>query len=255
MIVQRVRGRTSCAAALVLIVAAVGAPNAKAVGETEDAFASLPFPIESGTPEARAAQLSEEEDISVAQAEADLSLQLAAGNIASDLQTKLGDGFAGVWFDNKTGDFHIDIAPQTDKTEAEAVATEHQAGARVEFDSVTHTWGEVEAATHDLNTGIADTSAPETFRASSSPVDNAPRLEVAATASSSDLAKVEAASARSTITPTIVRVKASSLSPGVTSECAWPYCNMPFRWWSQDPQQLGELYGRRDGTRRQRLSV
>jgi hypothetical protein len=95
-------------------------------------------------PSAEVSSLAQQQGISTELAERDLQLQQQAGNIVVDLQNKLGTNYAGVWFDPSAAQFHIDIAPQTDKASAEEVTDDDGITAATNFDTVSHTWAEIE---------------------------------------------------------------------------------------------------------------
>lgn len=64
---------------------------------------------------ALAAALVRDFGISEKQALTNVELQARAGDIVGALEKSLGDGYAGVWFDDASGQFRIGVAPSTDE--------------------------------------------------------------------------------------------------------------------------------------------
>ncbi len=215
--------------AMLLVVLACSSAQAGAVGLS----GFLEGPISAFPPESNGAPIPErlaaDQHISVAQAERDLELQTLAGNIAGDLAARLGGNFAGIWFDNQTGTFHIGIAPTTSRASAEAVAADHGVASHSDLQSVAHTWGEVQAAASRLQDRIAASIGSTPFAVVASASANTPIVELATTAPQSDVATVNASVAASPVPAHVVRVGRPLLMAEPTAECAWPYCNKPIR--------------------------
>jgi hypothetical protein len=207
---------------LVVLLLACASASARAAA-VESSFTAPPFPAQP-TMLPEAAALAEQQGISASQALEDLELQSTAGNIAGDLKADLGAGYAGVWFDLRTGTFHVPVAPSTAESVAQQVASAHGVTGHVVFDSVAHTWAEVESETDHVRKAVGAVGGSAPVEVVPVVQKNAPVVELETSASSEQTASVANAAGNAAV----VRVPPGALKMSATS-CAWPYCDSPLR--------------------------
>jgi hypothetical protein len=183
-----------------------------------------------GVIRSQAEHFAAEDGIPLAQAEHEMEIQVQAGPINEDLERELGQGYAGLYFDDKTGLFHIGIAPSTNRGVAETVVRNLGVLAYTSFDTVAHTWAEVEAAAHTLQQQLASLMrSGQHFQVGTDPSSNGVRIELADDVSAAQVAEVEAAVRSAAVATTIVRVPAAALhivaTAGVESVRPRPRCH------------------------------
>jgi hypothetical protein len=161
---------------LIFAVSLVATANSATAANTSAAQSGVQPPAVGSEPipKSEIALVSSQQHISQIQAEDDLEIQSKAGNIAGELQEHLGSGFAGIWFDLHTGVFHIDLAPSTNKAIAEHLAVEAEISQAVTFDSVKHTWSEVEVAARDEQNHLESLATDQRAAVITSAQSNAP---------------------------------------------------------------------------------
>jgi len=174
----------------------------------------------------RASAYAQQQGISLSQAEIDLQLQDQAGDIAGQLEQTLGSTYAGLWFEAEHGRFHVDLAPGTDRRAAEEVVSGLGVASATLFDSVAHTWPEVEATADALLRQLAPYGA--SVAVITSPQRNAPLIEVAANASDPAVSAADTAAAAATIPATVVQVPARELTAS-SNACNFPNCDAPIK--------------------------
>jgi streptogrisin C len=214
------RRRTALAAAIAatLAVSLLGAPVAEGAQDS------------SGTPiDERAAladALVQDFGISKTQALANVDVQGRAGDIVGVAEKTLGDGYAGVWFDNATGKFRVGVAPSTDRDAAKRALEAADVAGDADLVPVDSTWAQLEAARDDLtlraNALIDDHQAVVGINAP----DNAVQITLAQDAPASALAALHDAASRASIPVEFVAAADGQLSP-VARTCSWPYCDKP----------------------------
>jgi len=79
-----------------------------------------------------------------------LTVQRQGGDAVGQAERRLGDGYAGVWFDNERGRFEIGVAPSTDRAAARAWIDSRKLGSSADLVPVESTWDELEAAKAEL---------------------------------------------------------------------------------------------------------
>lgn len=172
--------------------------------------------------------LAEQLGISLSQAEHDLELQAQAGNIGGELQTRLGAvGYAGMWFDPRSGTFNISIAPATDEASAMEVAAVAGVAGSTVLHYVSHNWSEVEAAAQYLRTKLSGLPAQTAAVITSAQTDQ-PIVELAEGRSTSVESEVDADAANASIPAKVVQLKQSSLEVRA-DKCSFPNCDMPLK--------------------------
>jgi hypothetical protein len=172
--------------------------------------------------------LAAEQHISTAQAALDLQTQSSAGNIAGELQSALGTGYAGLWFDPVTGRFHIDIAPSTNRAAAEAVARGAGVLAESTFDPVSSTWAQVQAAAKQAERQLAPLELAQQASVITDPRENRPIVEL-----SSDVGQMQSDNANRVARSASVPASVVEVAPRELqirpAACSFPYCDAPLR--------------------------
>jgi hypothetical protein len=157
-----------------------------------------------------------------------LQLQQQAGDIADELQNKLGKGYAGVWFDPSTGTFHIGIAPQTNSEVAKSITGEAGITPATDFESVKHTWAELETAQEEVSSQVAPLAKTQDTQVATDPRTNSIRLEVASNLPSDTIQEIES-SVVSTPVPTHVVLVSPERLRFTADACKFAYCDPPLR--------------------------
>lgn len=168
--------------------------------------------------------LASQEHISPALATHDVQIQNQAGNIAVDLQQKLGREYAGVSFNNQTGQFHIGAVSPAGEAAARAVTDSVGITASSTFDPVKHTMAQLEAIEAALNLKLSSAVKAQEAQVAISPATNSVTVRVASNAS---VGVIEAAKAPDTqvlpVPPQQLQQKPSACNP------ANEQCDLPMR--------------------------
>lgn len=168
--------------------------------------------------------LAKQQQISTLQAEADLRIQSEAGNIAGELAKRLGQGYAGVWFDLKTGGFHVGVASGTNRAVASSVVAEAGVSEWTMFDPVRHTWAEVESAASSLASQLSPLESLQKAAVLTDPRVNGPVVELADDVSGPQRERVEKAAVATALPPKLVTIPAGRLK--IQSDvCSFPWCD------------------------------
>jgi hypothetical protein len=111
--------------------------------------------------------------VSKAEAERRLEVQLEGAGIVGQLRRTLDENYAGVWFDNETGEFVVPVIGDRGRSEAAAELT--RAGLAGDFRThpVEATWGELEAAQRRLDRRLRDLIEANLVQTSRDPIANA----------------------------------------------------------------------------------
>lgn len=211
-----------CATAAALAVLALGAQAASAaptVGATK-------------TDEAQVEAVMRSADVSRAQALRDLDVQTAAGrNIVTELLEATGDRFAGVWFDNTTGRFQVNVltgdARARDAAAIDDVFAEHDIAGAVDLVPAEHTVEELKAQQDAWITQLRPLLDKQRARVALDPRTNSVRIEIPANAGASMRTDLLAQSATAGFATTVADVPADALSevPADAAWCRFPYCS------------------------------
>ena len=126
--------------------------------------------------------------VSAEQAEENLKLQQRGSGIVEQLETALGPGYAGVWFDDEAGEF---VVPMTSERARHAVdekfVAAHLAGA-YRAHIVEYSWEELEAAQEQIDSKLRKSFELNLVQTSLDPRTNAVVVYVASSASKDDRA-------------------------------------------------------------------
>jgi hypothetical protein len=172
--------------------------------------------------------LAQEEDISTQQAESDLQLQQRAGNIAGTLESTLGANYSGVWFDLKTGQFHVGIGPNVDRASVEAVVQKTGVARQTEFESVPATTPEVEHAQEEIGTELTSLVHKQQASVVYDFETHSVRIQVATNLAPSSIEKAQNVASTNTVKTEMAPVSPQSLQINANA-CTFPFCNLPLR--------------------------
>jgi hypothetical protein len=172
--------------------------------------------------------LAQEENIPLSQAERDLQVQQQGDNIGSELEKMLGDGYAGVWFDPKVGRFHVDLAPSTDKTAAEAVLSKAGVIGSSEFNQVHYTWDQLEASEKILNEKYSLLAKNQQAAITPDPITNSVIVKLASNIPILTIERVKADALTTPVPALVIPVQPDSLKV-TAAACEFPQCNLPVR--------------------------
>ncbi|MDO8210651.1 S1 family peptidase [Conexibacter sp. CPCC 206217] len=94
--------------------------------------------------EGLAAAIVRDFGVSERQALANVDVQARAGNVVEALQKALGDGYAGVWFDNDGGEFVVNAAAATDRDAVKATLARLGVATDARIATMDATWKELQ---------------------------------------------------------------------------------------------------------------
>lgn len=168
--------RLSCAAVLAVVVAMM-------LGAAPASAEVTPFEAES---------YSEDFAVSTAQAEETLELQQQGAGVVELLEDGLDDEYAGVWFDNESGEFVVPLAPGVD----DAAVADQFAYLALSDDfrtvAVDSTWEELEAAQEQLDAVLfGEGGQGDLVQTFLDPRTNAVVIRVADVAGEADVSELE----------------------------------------------------------------
>jgi hypothetical protein len=92
--------------------------------------------------------------LSTQQAEERLETQQRGAGIVAQLKLALGKEYAGVWFDNETGQFVIPLLSTDDRPIASKIVTDTGLAGEFHFTSATSSWDELEVAHREVDEGL-----------------------------------------------------------------------------------------------------
>lgn len=202
-------------------------------------------PLQSGSAgdrDALAAALTRDLGISEAQALHNVDVQARARGIVRTLQTTLGDGFAGVWFDNASGRFRVGVAASTDQQAVTTALVKMGVAADAQLVPVRSTWKNLEAVeatrVQSLQPEIANRQAIVGIDAP----DNAVTVTLAPDVSATRRHQLEAESQAASVTVN-VRTGPAGLFDRAPKSCRWPYCDRPLGGGTYIENGLGRCTG------------
>jgi hypothetical protein len=113
-----------------------------------------------------ASEYASELGVSVQRAEANLEIQQRGALIVAQLEAALGKDYAGVWFDNESGEFVVPLLPGADRAAVKAQL--EGAGLKDSYrtTAAADSWHELEANQEDVDrqlTGLIEQGLVETF--------------------------------------------------------------------------------------------
>lgn len=108
---------------------------------------------------AQAASIAAADHLPVSQVRADIVTQANAGPITTLLQNALGSDYAGVWFEDATGSFHVNVLTGADQAAAQAVIATRGIDAQTQYDTVRYSWRQLPASQAYWDAKLADLTA------------------------------------------------------------------------------------------------
>lgn len=173
-------------------------------------------------------QYAERFDVSEKESRESLEAQARGATIVSQLEYALGTDYAGVWFDNETGEFVVPVLSNPVGSEGDVAKTAAQfqkVGLATTYrtTSAEFSWTDLRSAQEQLDSQLADQITADIVRTSLDPRTNAVVIETSAATSKSVEAAVEQLAQRS---PVAVEVHTSSES---MDEASLTGCN-PYYW-------------------------
>ncbi len=162
----------------------------------------------------------------------DLEVQANGGtaNIAGDLEDRLNDDFAGVWFDPESGEYVVPLASAT----VDAAVDKEMAAAQLSDDYrtrvVQYSWEELEAAQEQIDIKLSEFFDASLVYTSLDPRTNAAVVHVAAAANQKDRATLRRI-AKDVGGQVELRADNEDLFQGVRDACSnlVPNCGSPLR--------------------------
>lgn len=185
-------------------------------------------------------------DVSPEAAEERLEVQSrgAEADIVGELEQRLDGNFAGVWFDNASGEFVVPIVPGTSRAAVRGELADARLAGDYRTPVVDLSWEELEAAQKQIDLELRDLFEAGMVQTSLDPRANAVVVEVAGAPTSQDFAKLKHAVTKSNAEVELrkkdtVRFKAEPLNckPNFLER----YCGKPLRGGVGIEQNLGEI--------------
>ncbi len=171
--------------------------------------------------------------VSTANAEESLEIQEEGTEAAieSGLEASLGKDYAGIWFDNQSGEF---VVPVTDGSDRSVVGSElAAAGLQADFrtSTVASTWAELEAAQEGLNRALAVPMSEGLIQTSLDPRSNAVMVRWAEGLNGDGQALMQREAAAASVEVKLEQVPkdAFAVTPAACSELGNSSCDRPLR--------------------------
>jgi hypothetical protein len=168
-----------------------------------------------------AEELAAREGISTALAERDLELQQQAPEIVKDVKAKLGASYGGVWFNNKTGYFMVDLPPGASKAAAEEATAIPEVTSATKFPLVKSTYAQLEGTEASLESSLAGYGYTQQAMVGIEPKTNRVRVLYASNLSKTAKAQIKA------LATTDGAVSSSTAAQTLKAEpdaCSFPLC-------------------------------
>lgn len=166
-------------------------------------------------------------DVSEGEASEHLETQAQGADVADQLRELLGTSFAGLWFDNESGEFVVPLTATSQRAEAAKRFADAGLEKRVRFEPAQSTWGELEAAQKRVTKAIAPLLAEQKAKTGIDARANAVYVGLAGV-SAQEMAAVQAQAAAESVK---VEVRTEGKEPfGYgPSACTWQAdCDPPF---------------------------
>jgi streptogrisin C len=175
-------------------------------------------------------QLAHATGISRQEARERLTLQTSAGDLAAELERKLGDGFAGVWFDTDTGRFVVGAAPATDRAALRGLLARKGIGDETDVVAASSTWDELVEAQAAWNRRLRPLLERQRARTSIDPTRNRVVVTLSADVSEAQRSTLVAEARLSAAAVAVATAPASELQ-AVPDACSTTvsYCDLPLR--------------------------
>ena len=174
------------------------------------------------------AQYGKDFGVSAKVAEERLETQQRGASIVAELKVALGRGYAGVWFDNETGEFVVPLLPGADHAAAAAKLTARGLGQDYRAASARWSWDDLRAGHEGLDGELLPLIEAGLIRTSLDPRANAVLVELAAGLQGSQSAQVRRAAAAAKVDVELKQGSAQSFEEEAVScssearSCGYP---------------------------------
>jgi len=162
-------------------------------------------------------------------AERNLGRQARGAGIVEQLETTQGSSYAGVWFDNESGEFVVPTVSEAGRAKATALLNDSRLGSAYRTKPARFTWLELEAAQRQLTKTLLPLSREGLIETSLDPRTNAVVISEAQGASPHDEATIRRAAGSQGVNVEVrrkdvahFRVAAMSCHIGATRYCSKP---------------------------------
>jgi Ricin-type beta-trefoil lectin domain len=170
------------------------------------------------------------QDFEVSRAEAEETLEVQAegaeADIVGGLEERLDGSYAGVWFNNSTGEFVVPALPDANRA---AISNElAQDGLAGEYHTVPadSSWEELEAAQEQLNRTLSPLAVAGYVQTSIDPRTNAVVIHEAKSVSGGMQADIQREVSKAGVDAELRRENVEQFDP-IPAECAWGDCDRP----------------------------
>jgi streptogramin lyase len=206
-----------------MLAATVGLLAAMLIAPSTAAVADAP---EISRPELKG--YKEDFGVSTVVAEEHLAIQQRGAGIVEQLEGSLGEDYAGVWFNNESGEFVIPTV--ADASQVSHVTQNDQIGAHSHITEARYTWTELEAVQGRLTQSLQPIFKAGLLQSEIDPISNSVVLEVASGATKAQEAKIRAAMAKEAPAVALERkpVAQFRVSP-FACNATYKVCNRPLR--------------------------
>jgi hypothetical protein len=158
-----------------------------------------------------------------------LAVQAKGAGMVAELRNALGSDFAGVWFDNKTGRFHIGIVNDNDRPAVTNVLAARDLVNDTDLDAVKYTWDELAAAETGVTRRISVYASSHTARVGIDPSVNGLTVDVASDAAQQDVASFATTTGPAGDVPVRMHRVAPAALDVTPDACVFPNCDHPLR--------------------------
>ncbi|HWM64342.1 MAG TPA: hypothetical protein VNP96_10190 [Solirubrobacterales bacterium] len=168
--------------------------------------------------------------VSEPRAEATLETQRRGAGVVSQLEQALDERYAGVWFDNETGEFVVPLLPGASRNEVEDELAKASLGADFRIDAASSSWEELEATHTRLDKELFPLIGEDLVQTFLDPRTNAVVIEFAEGAGKAELEQIQSLAAAQDVRVEAREVKTERFNAG-TSGCilAEKICGYPLR--------------------------
>lgn len=170
-------------------------------------------------------------DVDIQTAEARLQLQADGAGVVTALNARLGEDYAGVWFDNQTGQFVVPVVDRDATADAKAVV--RGLGLEIEaarFPVADDTWADLAAAREKLGAALARLDQADGVLLAINPRENQVEVDISEAMSPSAEARARSLATASEV-DAVVGVVDPASAEIVDTGCSYAFkaCDKPFR--------------------------
>jgi streptogrisin C len=174
-----------------------------------------------------ASAYAEEHGVSVETAQRQLRAQLQGYDLGEALRDRLGNRFAGAWFDNERGRYVVAAVPGTRPAVVEVLA-ERGIASTSEVREVDHTYADLEAQRDKTAEALGDLLRRAEIQVGLDEQDNAASLVASQALEAQDRERIAEHAAAAAVSVS-VRYEPDSFFEIPLAACAYPNCSQPMR--------------------------